>query len=434
MSGFLSKNKKKSIQALGNKEVKDFKSNLFRMNEFGGVNEANALIKRYEKKIPLSEKDKRILRENAPAAPDFELMNQAQYEQKGCWKKRKYRNKVESYFEGRKKYYEKDAKKEKGKAQKLSRGQRFALKKQELEAKFANPEGYITEEQAQQNEDLIQEPKLKEELIQENKLKEKQIPEQNSSDEINDLITKYENEGIYTDLDADMDAMDNAFKDREADEEHKKAEDTLAQKEAEKLKKDSLSCYSGIKSYCNLSYSIMNRMLRQTKGRATSYNHIIKPMKKLRLNRDLIARRGVANLQTAAHMLGVDPTGIDEEQLKSLLKERFNSGKEMIMTDHGFISTALPGAEKNFDASSGSGGIGIEFMILAKKGTSAINVTSISSHSDERELLICPGTKFRVVGMKLDGDANILYGNEKSWKIYLESIPASEEGKINQAA
>ncbi len=73
-------------------------------------------------------------------------------------------------------------------------------------------------------------------------------------------------------------------------------------------------------------------------------------------------------------------------------------------------------------------------MILAKKGTSVINVTSISSHSDERELLICPGTKFRVVGMKLDGDANIFYGNEKSWKMYLESIPASEEGKINQAA
>ncbi len=143
---------------------------------------------------------------------------------------------------------------------------------------------------------MIQEPKLKEELIQENKLKEKQIPEQNSSDEINDLITQYENDGIYKDIDADMDAMDQAFKDRQSDEEHMKAEDTIAQKEVEKLKKDSFSCYSGIKSYCNLSYSMMNRILRQTKGRATSYNPIIKPMKKLRLNRDLIARRGVANL------------------------------------------------------------------------------------------------------------------------------------------
>ena len=106
----------------------------------------------------------------------------------------------------------------------------------------------------------------------------------------------------------------------------------------------------------------------------------------------------------------------------------------MIMTDKGFMSTAMPNATKNFDAESGSGGIGIEFIILAKKGTPALNVSTISFKPEEKEIVIAPGTKFKVLDMKLDGDGKILHGNEKSWKIYLSTIPDSEEGILNDAA
>ena len=51
-----------------------------------------------------------------------------------------------------------------------------------------------------------------------------------------------------------------------------------------------------------------------------------------------------------------------------------------------------------------------------------------SSKPEEKELLLAPGTKFKVLDMQLDGEANILYGKEGSWKIYLSTISESEEG------
>ena len=49
-------------------------------------------------------------------------------------------------------------------------------------------------------------------------------------------------------------------------------------------------------------------------------------------------------------------------------------------------------------------------------------------------MLIAPGTKFKVVDAQLDGKADIMVGNKKSWKIYLESIPVSEEGIKKEGA
>ena len=63
-----------------------------------------------------------------------------------------------------------------------------------------------------------------------------------------------------------------------------------------------------------------------------------------------------------------------------------------------------------------------------------MNIQSISASPDECELLMAPGTKFRVIDAKLDGNANIMFGNKKCWKIYLESIPVNEEGIKKEVA
>ncbi len=142
-------------------------------------------------------------------------------------------------------------------------------------------------------------------------------------------------------------------------------------------------------------------------------------------------------LNTAGFMAGLKNSDkMSEEELKRALKEKFDKkkleGSEMIMTENGFMSTALPNATRNFDA--GSNFIGIEFIILVKKGTPAMNVSTLSFKSEEKEILIAPGTKFKVLDMQLDGNANILYGNKESWKIYLSTIPDSEEGILTKTA
>ena len=110
----------------------------------------------------------------------------------------------------------------------------------------------------------------------------------------------------------------------------------------------------------------------------------------------------------------------------------------MIVTEKGFMSTSMPHAEKLFDAGT-SNSIGIEFMIVLKKGTPAINVSSLSAIKTEQELLVAPGTKFEIIDMSLDAEdrdelAQIHKGNKKSWKIYLRSIPDSNEGVKREAA
>ena len=50
----------------------------------------------------------------------------------------------------------------------------------------------------------------------------------------------------------------------------------------------------------------------------------------------------------------------------------------------------------------------LNFIILVKKGTHAVDVSSVSSKKEEKELLLAPGTKFKVLRMELDGNAEIV--------------------------
>ena len=72
------KSKQKKIadygQMLGEKELKNYEKHPFDVDRFGGKAEADRLIKRYSAKITLSERDEEILRNNVPAAPQFEVL------------------------------------------------------------------------------------------------------------------------------------------------------------------------------------------------------------------------------------------------------------------------------------------------------------------------------------------------------------------------
>ena len=118
----LYKEKKTYAQTLGEKEVEEYGQHLFDLHQYGGEQEAERLIQHYsEKNIRLREADKKLLRDNAPKAPDFPPLSQAQYNKKSCFGKRSYRKKVRSYFEYRKQFYTEQKKEGETQGMKLTR-------------------------------------------------------------------------------------------------------------------------------------------------------------------------------------------------------------------------------------------------------------------------------------------------------------------------
>ena len=410
------KQKQEFGKILGQKEVDSYEKHLFDVDKYGGSQEAEALIQKYEKKITLSENDKRILRNNVPPAPAFDVMRKEQYDKKGCWKKKKYRQKVKEYYESREKYY---TSKDKTKEGKLSKGMLFAQKRAELEERFATA-GLISGKTEQKEEELFKpdDPGTLEQALEDLKKTEE----------------KYKDvEGLFDEIDDDMYSIDEAYQNRRDNPEVIKAEEEIGRKQCEVHMSTHRSFDHVVKRYCFSEYNSINKKLRKGGNIDSSVESAINVMKMHKTNRDMVVRRGVKNLNTIAFMMGLNNAGeINSEDLKSMLKEKFESGEKIIVSEKGFMSTALPHAKKNFDA--GSTNLGIEFMILLKKGTSAVNVSSRSAFKEEEEILLAPGTKFEIVDMQLDGDAEIYHGNKKSWKIYLKTIPDSKEGIRKEAA
>ena len=76
----------------------------------------------------------------------------------------------------------------------------------------------------------------------------------------------------------------------------------------------------------------------------------------------------------------------------------------------------------------------MEFIILVKKGTKAVNMTPLSNNVHENELLLKPGTKFKLVDADTNGTADIINGAPGSWKVYLTTIPSEENGVLKEAS
>ncbi len=431
------KSKQKKIadygQMLGEKELKNYEKHLFDVDRFGGKAEADRLIKRYSAKITLSERDEEILRNNVPAAPQFEVLREAEYNKRGCWKRRQYRNQVEGYFKYRKNYYTQKDKSSKGKRK--TAGEKFALKRQEMEDRLEKSQGLG--EQATELE--IGAMKLSDEAFVAKKkeaslkkvdkaLLDKQDKITEAEREADNTLADYRKQGFFQDVEEDPDAMDTAYEDMKSSPGYSEAEKDVAKKEIGVFEKMNPWFIQVAQNYSYTDYSIYNRKLREGMPRAIP-EMIIKmgdTMKKRPLNRDLVVRRGVNNIATIGYMLGIEDAGsMKTEELKEKLTHMSKSGKELICTERGFTSTSAPYAEKNFDA--GTDDVpGIEFMILMKKGSAAVNISSTSIIKDEGEVLAAPGMRFKILKMDLSGNADIRHGNGKSWKIYLVSIPENE--------
>ena len=377
-SALVQEEKKSYSELLGDREVADYKNHLFDLDKFGGKAEADALIERYKSQnIELEDADKQLLIDNAPPAPDFPLMTKEQYNKKSCFnsKQKKYKKNVENYFKARKEFYTAKAKKNE-----------------------SAPKGKVYTE-------------LRERI------------------ETGEYYKKSE---IAKSMDAEFEqAMNN--------EEMAKLEEQKGKEECDKLKehseKNDPALAAALETYSIQGFQDMNNNSRYG-FRDPSVESITNYMKAHPLDRDLIVKRAVTRVGTLANMMGIPLKNVDnfsENDIKKMFKDRLKSEKELIISDKGLVSTSLPSARKFFDAGGGDT-IGIEFIIKCKKGTAAMNIQSISEFPEEGELLIGANTKFKVVDAQFDGKANILHGHKKSWKIYLETIPESEEGIKRKAA
>ena len=369
----------------------------FDRSYFGGDAEAQRLIDRFqERKLELSKEEMDKIRENVPDEPDFEVLTEEQYNRKWALGKYKYNKKVKNYFQKRKDTIKK-AKKDVSSSKKDSRE---VSKHRELTYALANLD----------NRAVLQ-----------------------------DKMEKYRKEGLFKEIEADPDAMDAAYEEEKNNEALMKAEMDVASHEAQIWKsKDSRGC-QGIDKYSSDTGACrkMNKYLRS--GKATHWSQMADDannmLGKVKLSRDLVVRRGVDGVQTIAHMLNIpNADGMSTEEVKQALQDKIDKEEEVIVSDKGFMSTSIPFVAPRYGADSeGLGGnIGIEFIILAKKGTHAMNISPMSMWAKESELLIKPGTKLKLVDARMDGDAEIISGHSKSWKIYLTTVPESENGILKE--
>lgn len=159
---------------------------------------------------------------------------------------------------------------------------------------------------------------------------------------------------------------------------------------------------AAIKKYTGPDYVWMNKALREGKLNELSPErraYIEKAMEGLKLYRtqqDMVVRRG-SSLDSVFSMLGIDPKGKDG----NWLSEHFDEIKGSIATDAGFFSTS-PDKSGGFRKE-------VEFRVLVPQGSEAPYIGAYSSHKKEKEVLIPPGSIYRLVGVETGGLRSRVY-------------------------
>lgn len=203
-------------------------------------------------------------------------------------------------------------------------------------------------------------------------------------------------------------------------------------------------------SYSRQAYGYFNRALRA--GNDKNDAMLLRTgLSGLRINRDLVTRRGVYGVDCLAHMIGIDSetdpdTGLPltEDRLMELFQKKMAQHPEgLIVSDKGFFSTALKdtggfpaeahGVRPGEPAPKMVSTRGIEFIVLVRKGTCAADIKTETAIKSEWEILVNAGTRFRVVKAFFNtgapGDQRKIHcGDGRSWKIYLETIPPEDDG------
>lgn len=198
--------------------------------------------------------------------------------------------------------------------------------------------------------------------------------------------------------------------------------------ELSKQEQNAIIAYTGIEEIC---YSTMNAILRdgsykkdktnfdanhgieQSKRNYDAVTNCISALKKSKLPKDMVFRRGT-DLQTLSFMLGINLSNGNEDigtQIKKHI-DKFNNG-EQIVVDKGFFSTSpiatggLPGE--------------VEWIIQGHEGDEALYVDNYSDNHGEEETIFQAGTRFRVLKI----ETNEKTGTGK-WNVYLETLPGLE--------
>lgn len=403
---------------LGKEEVKQYEKNMFMEDYQGGQTEADALIERYSQQTTLTEEEKEILRSNVPEAPSFPLLKKEQYDDKNCWGRKKYRSKVKDYYKNRKKYYttvNKSTLSDGSVVETETKGQLYARTRQQIEERIAKEK--LGDQPMNAEPMLKTDTKVKQKDQQ--KLQTKTEPEDYSTD--NDVL-QAQKEGFYPEIEEDADAIDEAYLTMKNDQKYIDIEKSIGKKNGTRMMRNASGFGMGLSTYSGPFYSKINKAFREEGRAILGADKVVDGLKKNPLNRDLVCRRGVKGVKTLASMMGLpNYDKMSMEEIKKTFLDQYDMGEEVILSDKSFMSTSLPYAGSNFGAGDDYA-IGIEFMILMKKGTAAMNIASLSRKGDEEEVLVAPGTKFKVIKADLDGDSDIIHGNKKSWKIWLVSV------------
>ncbi len=392
-------------QELNTKQGYEFYEHSLNLDKDRRKTEGERELARLKALTPLTEEEEEILIRFAPPVPDFDVVPEQQIREMGYFKGKTPRKRLKSYKERREEWE-------------------------------GSEDGITYKNTVQRIEDRERSIREYEERIA--------------------SITGVDGEPLFKEVKADPKDMHKALMkmndDRNfATEENLSSEDFAKARSCGAVKvTEAIDAFT---AYMNGGYTAMNDYFRTGKmdkkdvfSYVPKYVHaenLKKIMDVTTISRDMVVRRGVAGFDTIKYMIGTDDVmSLSGEELKAALKKKMGEG-DLFVRDKGFVSTSIR-AGSGFGAGGPNPTFtepGIEFIILVKKGTHALDISNAGVRGqakNEDELLINAGTKFRVVKVYFnDGEdkdtreeGEILMGNKQSWKIYLETIPGSDDGEL----
>ena len=424
----LQESKEQILEKLDQKSGYDFYQYGLKLDENLRKTEAQREIERLQsQKIKLTDQEIRQLTDNAPPVPEFDVKSKQEVDALGHFPRKRYNRKVNAYKEDRESWEE---------------SEQGRIYKETKQGVLEREEKKRAREEAQRKKDA--------EIA---------------------AITDSNGQPLYTEIQANPKSMDEAL-DRMSEDANFNIEKGVAKNDVNELlakqQGNRLNLQYAFTAYVNQAYTPMNyykrtgkKMLHHEytgiplktgqKAKPAEYsgykvhelaNILDNALSETAMSRDVVVRRGVNGFGALQSMMGATEA-LTIDQIKEKMKG------EVILTDKGFVSTAMrstSGFYAGHDATIGpKEELGIEFVILVKKGTHAIDISSANfqgQDSSEEELIIAPNTKFRVVRAffndgsdeKKEGDgensSKVLKGHSKSWKIYLETIPPAEDGEL----
>lgn len=423
-------------QELLQKSGYDFYQHSLQLDPSMRENEVDAEIRRLrQENIELLPGEEQALRDYAPAPPMFDVLRQEDVKKLGYFKRKSYNSKVKKYKASRAEW-EKDDR----------RG------------------GYYSS--------IIHDARERTELRRQRE-EEYREDQANREKKANETVGS-DGKPLFPPIAANCKAMNKAFSrfslvskgGRMVPTPDYVKEGRLAQEEIYSSMrdfKDKTQCSRAMNSYLSQAYKVMNDHMRTGEPITMHEPEVNKrheedcvTLKKIldstSISRDLVVRRAVIGCDTLKFMMPGDHSApMTADRIKKSLKDQMAQG-EVYLTDKGFVSThMIRDPERHYSAGPDDSGPGIEFMILVKKGTHALDFSLnefglIGQNMAERELTLGAGTKFRVVKAffndghdvisEEDGEepGKIIHGTPNSWKIYLETIPPSEDGVPRDAA